>query len=73
MFGMGATSDETTIPGYTQLLFDDIVLNNSIQIINAGIQDANTKTEYKIIEQKIKIFYYSSCFMILISLIGQIL
>lgn len=53
MFGMGATSNETTIPGYTQLLFDDIVLNNSIQIINAGIQDANTKTEYKIIEQKI--------------------
>ena len=53
MFGMGATSDETTIPGYTQLLFDDIELNNSIQIINAGIQDANTKTESKMIEQKI--------------------
>jgi len=53
MFGTGATSDETTIPGYTQLLFDDITLNNSIQVINAGIQDANTKTESKMIEQKI--------------------
>jgi len=53
MFGMGATSDETTIPGYTQILFDRIMLDNSIQIINAGIQDANTETEYKMIEQKI--------------------
>jgi len=53
MFGMGATSDSTTIPGYTQSLFDNTLNNNSVQVINAGIQDANTKTESRMIEQRI--------------------
>jgi len=53
MFGIGATSDSTTIPGYTQSLFDNTLNNNSVQVINAGIQDANTKTESKMIEQRI--------------------
>ena len=53
MFGMGATSDSTTIPGYTQSLFDNALNNNSVQVINAGIQDANTKTESRMIEQRI--------------------
>ncbi len=53
MFGMGATSDSNTIPGYTQSLFDNVLNNNSIQVINAGIQDANTKTESRMIEQRI--------------------
>jgi len=53
MFGMGATSDSTTIPGYTQSLFDNTLNSNSVQVINAGIQDANTKTESKMIEQRI--------------------
>jgi len=56
MFGTGATSDRTTIPGYIQSLFDDTMNNNSIQVINAGIQDANTKTESRMIEEKIITF-----------------
>ena len=53
MFGMGATSDSTTIPGYTQSLFDNALNSNSVQVINAGIQDANTKTESRMIEERI--------------------
>ena len=53
MFGMGATSDETTIPGYTQTLVDTLELGYNVEIINAGIQNANTKTERSLTEQKI--------------------
>ena len=53
MFGMGATSDQTTIPGYTQMLVNTIEVDYDIEVINAGIQNANTKTERNLIEQKI--------------------
>ena len=53
MFGMGATSDEKTIPGFTQTLMDKLELNYDIEVINAGIQNANTQTEITLIEQKI--------------------
>jgi len=53
MFGMGATSDETTIPGYTQTLVNTLELGYNVEIINAGIQNANTKTERSLTEQKI--------------------
>ena len=53
MFGTGATSDATTIPGYIQSLLDDAINNNSVQVINAGIQNANTKTESRMIQDRI--------------------
>jgi hypothetical protein len=53
MFGMGATSDEKTIPGFTQTLMDKLELDYDIEVINAGIQNANTQTEITLIEQKI--------------------
>ena len=56
MFGTGATSDTTTIPGYTQTLFDDTMNDDFIQVINGGIQDANTQTEYRMIEKRIITF-----------------
>ncbi len=36
-FGMGATSDNTTIPAYLQKKFDDLILDKKVQVINAGI------------------------------------
>lgn len=36
-FGMGATSDDTTIPAYLQKKFNDLNLDKKIQVINAGI------------------------------------
>ena len=56
MFGTGATSDTTTIPGYTQTLFNDVVSNDLVQVINAGIQDANTQTEHRMVEKRIITF-----------------
>ena len=53
MFGDGASSDETTIPGILQKLFD---LDNSVQkieVINAGIQGANSSTELSLITEKL--------------------
>lgn len=52
VFGSGATSDETTIPGFLQQLFDNSTLNN-IQVINAGIPSGDSTTESKLIKNKI--------------------
>lgn len=53
MFGTGATSDDTTIPGYLQSFFDESQLDNKIEVINAGIQGADSNTELKLIENKL--------------------
>ena len=45
LFGAGATSDETTIPGYIQTKFDELDLDFSIEVINAGIPNADSKSE----------------------------
>ena len=44
-FGYGATSDETTIPGYLQEFFDKSDLNFRVEVINAGIEAAYSTTE----------------------------
>jgi len=44
-FGVGATSDLTTIPGFLQKKFDDANLNFKIEVINAGIPKAYSFTE----------------------------
>ena len=53
MFGYGATSNFTTIPGY----FEDILQRNTefyeIQVINAGIQGADSYDELILLENKI--------------------
>ena len=53
MFGIGATSDETTIPGYLQLLLSEKNSEFDIEVINSGIQGADSNTELNLIEQKL--------------------
>jgi len=56
MFGAGATSDDTTIPGYLQHLLNEKDFGFDIEIINSGIQGADSNTELKFIEQKLIMF-----------------
>ena len=53
MFGAGATSDETTIPGYLQQFLNEKNFEFDIEVINSGIQGADTNTELNLIEQKL--------------------
>ncbi|MDC0170123.1 pentapeptide repeat-containing protein [Candidatus Nitrosopelagicus sp.] len=53
MLGTGSTSDVTTIPGYLQEKFDDMELTFEIEIINAGISGAWSKTETSLIKTKL--------------------
>ena len=53
MFGAGATSDETTIPGYLQQLLNEKDFGFDIEVINSGIQGADSNTESNLIEQKL--------------------
>ena len=53
MFGAGATSDETTIPGYLQHLLNEKDFEFDIEVINSGIQGADSNTELNLIEQKL--------------------
>ena len=53
MFGSGASSDETTISGILQKLFASDNSVQKIEVINAGIQGANSNTELRFIEQKL--------------------
>jgi len=53
MFGAGATSDETTIPGYLQHLLNEKDFGFDIDVINSGIQGADSYAELKLIEQKL--------------------
>ena len=53
MFGYGATSDETTIPGYLQELFYRDYEEYDIQVINSGIQGADSFDELNLIKTKL--------------------
>ena len=53
MFGAGATSDETTIPGYLQQFLNEKDFGFDIEVINSGIQGADSNTESNLIEQKL--------------------
>ena len=53
MFGAGATSDETTIPGYLQQFLNEKDFGFDIEVINSGIQGADSNTELNLIEQKL--------------------
>ena len=53
MFGTGATSDETTIPGYLQQFLDEKDFGFGVEVINSGIQGADSSTEVDLVEQKL--------------------
>ena len=53
MFGAGATSDETTISGYLQHILSERDFEFDIEVINSGIQGADSNTELNLIEQKL--------------------
>ena len=63
MFGYGATSDKTTIPGYLQGFFQNDYEEYSIQVINSGIQGADSFDELNLI--KTKLLNYSPNMMII--------
>jgi len=53
MFGAGATSDETTIPGILQKIFDSDSYVQKIEVINAGMNGGNSSTELNLIVEKL--------------------
>ena len=57
MFGAGATADNTTIPGYLQQFLDEIDFGFNLEVINAGIQGADSNMELNLMEQKLIKFH----------------
>ena len=53
MFGAGSTSDMTTIPGFIQEFFNEDNLTFDIEVINSGIQAADSNTELNLVKQKL--------------------
>jgi len=54
MIGSGGTSDETTIPGILQKIFDSDNSNlKKVEVINAGFGGANSNLELNLIKQKL--------------------
>jgi uncharacterized protein YjbI with pentapeptide repeats len=53
MFGSGESSDETTIHGILQKIFDSDNSIQKIEVINAGIQGGNSNTELLLIDRKL--------------------
>tara|TARA_Y100000590_G_scaffold23573_1_gene26985 strand:+ start:4896 stop:6449 length:1554 start_codon:yes stop_codon:yes gene_type:complete len=53
MFGHGSTSDQTTIPGYLQEFFQNNYEENNIEIINSGIQGADSFDELNLIKTRL--------------------
>ena len=56
IFGDGATSDETTIPGFLQKFFDKNNFDLHVEVINAGIESAYSTTENYYIKNTILFF-----------------
>ncbi len=50
IFGVGSTSNESTIPGYLQKNLNEFSLPYSIQVINAGYPGANSHSESKFVK-----------------------
>lgn len=53
MVGKESYSDQTTIPGILQKIFDKQELKTNMEVINAGVASANTITEFKLINERI--------------------
>ena len=56
MFGYGASSDETTIPGYMQEFLNEEDFGFDIEVINSGIQAADSSKELKLLKQRLVTF-----------------
>ena len=56
MFGYGATSDETTIPGFTQKFLDEKYFGFDIEVINSGVQAISSDTELELVKRKLITF-----------------
>ena len=53
MFGSGESSDETTIPGILQKIFDSDNSIQKIEVINAGMNGGNSNTALNLIVEKL--------------------
>ena len=56
VFGYGATSDETTISGYMGKFLDGKDFGFDIEVINSGLQAADSNKELKLVERKLITF-----------------
>ena len=56
MFGSGESSDETTISGILQKMFDSDNFVQKIEVINAGISGGNSVSEMHLIREKLVTF-----------------
>ena len=52
-FGVGSTSDNTTISGYLQKIFSNSYPRYNIEVVNAGIPNAYSFTEQNLIKAKL--------------------
>ena len=53
VFGYGATSDETTIPGFMQKFLNEKDFGFDIEVINSGIQAVDSNIELKLVKQNL--------------------
>jgi hypothetical protein len=56
VFGYGATSDETTISGFMQKFLNEKDFGFDIEVINSGLQAADSNEELKLVERKLITF-----------------
>ena len=56
MFGYGASSDETTIPGFMQKFLSEKDFDFDIEVINSGIQAIDSNIELKLVKQNLITF-----------------
>jgi len=56
MIGSGESSDETTIPGILQKIFDSNTSVQKIEVINAGANGANSNSELHLLNEKLITF-----------------
>ena len=56
VFGYGATSDETTISGYMGKFLDGKDFGFDIEVINSGLQAADSNKELKLVEKRLVTF-----------------
>ena len=56
LFGSGESSDETTIPGILQKMFDIQHLDQNVEVINTGFSGGNSNTELNLIVEKLLLY-----------------
>ena len=56
MFGYGATSDETTIPGFMQEFLSKTDFGFDIEVINSGVQAIRSDTELELVKRNLITF-----------------